>query len=498
MVNLQVTGNPASVATNPNVVLDPASTQQSAPTGPATPVGDVPNQFTPAPVMTTVAPMTPEVMTQAPSTVVATSDTARNEVGAAEKYLADQNASAATRVSTATTAPAPATQQQVQPKDNFKLIESIAADLSDAKVSKKALRDMSDQEASLATYKANMRKVQRQLDTLQKNMEARTAAQVEDIKSEYESIMEEQRMSNKAYERGVFTAGLVSGREMYAPDIQSGIMAQAVNYGISKLTDIQRKRSQLINEAYAAQDERNYQLLTAKMAQIRQTYTDERDTTLALRDEMREASRYEREMYDYQGKNLAPYVVSALTGNDEQDDETYLVMAKKANMPEAVLRSAVDSYKREREASLPASIQEYNYLRDNGMLPAGVKTFTQYQNYGKSSGSARTSKKGLITAQQAANAGLNWLKDVSLDEFISESTNYDGTFVEKPPAWFKQALVETGLESRPGSAIDVNAEWNKFKNTPGASKLITGYKPEDEEDTTFSLTDVATLKPEGQ
>lgn len=440
-----------------------------------TPVGN-------APAITPVPSTNPNVLTlnEVPkvnyddvqmSPVVATSQQARAEVNSANQYLNNQQQAAQQAVVPQTK---PQEQTQAQPKaDDFKIIESLAADLSDAKLNKKAVKDLSSAERSLAQYQANMKKVQRELESIQRNMDARTSQQIEDIKAEYAEIAEEQRIANQAYERGVFTAGLVSGREQYAPEIQEGLMAQAVSFGIKQLRSIQRERAKLINEAEAARDERNYQLLTAKMDMIRQSYRDELDTTLALKQEFRSAAEFEKNSYEYSAVNLAPYVNQVLTGTDADEDIFYNA-AKEAKIPEAVLRRAVDDYQSQQRQALPASVQEFMYLQENGMLPSGVNTYNSYLNWqaniGRSSGGGNKTKP--ITTQQAANAGLMFLEGVDQDEFIRESTDSKGQWLSDPPSWFRANLEEETQQSLTDSSV--NSAWQEFTSNPGANKLRTG------------------------
>lgn len=329
----------------------------------------------PAPV---VAPKAPTVVTSTP---------ARNETQAMVDYLASQftyeQKQAIERQQRADA------QKALDAQKKSPLYQTVSA-LADVNLNAKGAtvtpqEGMSAAEQARLQRDADMAAVSAELSRIQASMDARTATTIENIKQEYAQLDAEQRMANKAYEAGVTTAGFVSGRSQYAQEIQMGIVKAAVDDGINKLSKIQAKKAQLINEAEAARDERNYKLLSAKMDALRENAKDERDFALKLEQNVREAAREERNAVKENlanesriGEILAASVIGSLTGNATTDNAMIQSVATAQGISPLVLRSSIDAYKaqqaKDAKASLPAKALEYEYYKSQG----GKKTPDQY------------------------------------------------------------------------------------------------------------------------
>jgi hypothetical protein len=360
---------------------------------------------------TNVAHSTPATILSAPpimqtpttSGSVLTSNVARDNVNAANSYLTNVNTAAANNRTVAQTTPTTTTPTTTgkTTSDIYNTVSSIGADLSDAKLSKKAKKGMTSQEAAQALYKKQVRKITQQLTGLQSNMDARTSETIAGIGREYDALVQDQEAANYQYESGVTTAGFRSGLNQYASQIQGNILHNAMSEGIKKISNIQIARAKLINEAEAARDERNYKLLTAKMDALRQNYKDEQDATYRMQDEVRKVKEDERKDYEYKGTMVAPAILSELQNNPNLTLEEVLSQASQnSGVPASVLGKYVAEYQTEQNKQYDtADVKEFNFAVSRGEIPKN----SSFSSWLRSKASSSVSGKVSETASQAWN-----------------------------------------------------------------------------------------------
>lgn len=399
-------------------------------------------------------PTVPQPVQAKPAPTVVNSNVARTEADMNAQYLANN----------VTYEQAKAIEKQV--KDHMAAVEaskkqtplySTLSSLSNVNLNAKGDKvvqqeGMSAADVQRAQREADMRAIQGELDRVQQNMDARTATTIENIKQEYAQLEEEQRLANTAYESGVQTAGLVSGRSQYAPEIQQGIIKGAINEGISKLSKLQAKKAQLINEAEAARDERNYKLLSAKMDALRQATKDERDYALKLQDNVREAAKEQRDKIKFDTERIAVNIADYLTGNKANDNAILQQVSQQTGYAPAYILSAVENYKAQKMKDQPASVQEYLFAVNN----QGYKgTLLQYQSAKAAAGRAVT-----VNALSPSEATALGLPKSMVG--MNEQQVYQSLKSTTPPQWF--------IEIKP---TNTQEEWNKFKNEVPSSSGVS-------------------------
>lgn len=432
----------------------------------AVPLSSVPLNTAPAP--------TPPAPT---SGAVVTSQPARTAADQASQYLdiqkgidaarlkAEQIAAGIAKLQTKAQKPS---EQNVQ--DIYNTVGSIGVDLSPAQ--KVAIEGMSAAEAARSQYNAEVAKVSAQLSRLQSNMEARTAATVENIKQQYDSLIEEQKNANYAYQRGVTTAGYVSGRTQYAPELQAGIVKRAVDQGIGKISDLQAKRAQLINEAEAARDEQNFKLLTTKMGLLRQNYKDEQDAAQQTLENVRNAQKDQMETYDFYGNLYGTKIAQVISSTSNPLSRPQLV--EQASLETGIPEYVIDSYVTKNAASvaqsLPGDLAEYQAAINQGVIPANTSYYSFVQNYKYK---ADTGQKGDVVSQAEANAlGAPAIAGLSSDIILRTSVDQNGKVTDTPPNWFIQ-LVNSQLPNMsipPQTYID---KWNEYKKDKTFQNFLT-------------------------
>lgn len=328
--------------------------------------------------------------------------------------------------------------------------------------------------------RANYTKTISDLDALSARMDANSVALMDGIRKEYDSLINQQQELNRAYEGGTTSEGLVSGRARYAPILQAGIVTNVVQEGIGKIAELQSKKAKLLAEAQEARDNKQFQLLQEKMKAYRDSISEERmltqnlyENTLKASKEARENLEFEREQEQENAKTLAPSVASILTGDNDQDMQIIQSIATENGLNPNSLLGAVNEYSTSQSKSLPATLQEYEYMIRNGLFTG---TPLEYIKARAAAGRAPASPKGRVLSQQEAIAmGLPNLTGVSEEELRSSMVDGRGNVVENPPSWFIEALGEA--EQMNPTFEYAKERWNDVRNDPDVAKFLTGSKP---------------------
>ena len=117
---------------------------------------------------------------------------------------------------------------------------------------------------------------QADIEKLRASMDSRAQGLIDGITREYDALLKQQEVANRAYEGGVTTEGLRAGRARYAPVMQGALIKQAVDQGLGQLERLQNKKQQLIMQAQQAKDENDLKALNATMTMYRDTIKEER------------------------------------------------------------------------------------------------------------------------------------------------------------------------------------------------------------------------------
>jgi len=209
-----------------------------------------------------------------------------------------------------------------------------------------------------------------QLGELATQMDSRAASQVQSVIDQYAGLARRQEVANASYEGGVSTAGLSSGRNRYAPEIQAGVQSAAVASGIQALSDLQVKKQSLINEIEQARDTQKFKVLTEKVQQLKTLQKDERDAARQMKQDFYDEQKYMRENSIFQSERNAAYVASQLTGDPATDQKIYEDSATTLGISQSILVNAVDKYKQDAAKLYETpDVKEFNFAISRGDIP---------------------------------------------------------------------------------------------------------------------------------
>lgn len=293
-----------------------------------------------------------------------------------------------------------------------------------------------------------------QIETLQKTMDARSAAIIANITAEYDNLVKQQEIQNTAYQGGVTTEGIVSGRERYAPVMQAGIINSAISAGLQSISQIQAKKQGLILQAENARDEKNFKLLNKTMQNYRDTVKEERKIA---QDTYENALKASKEARDVAKQNM---------------DEQKVVISEARNTLNALITNfgGIDI-----ESLDPVSKQTITELATTAGMPLEIITGPSL----KEQTTENTLKQQRITNAIAA-AGLSirqatFAQSQEIDAQEAQRLNLPRSVVgmneakinadlklDTPPVWFIESKILQG-EVKDINSPDAIPLWQKFR-----------------------------------
>lgn len=147
-----------------------------------------------------------------------------------------------------------------------------------------------------------------------------------EIQRSFEIRRRQMEQLNRASLAGVTKAGIRSGRQRYASEIQTGILSAEEAAGIQRLNEIDAQERMLIAEAKMAATEKQFELLDKKYAAIKERQREKENMLLQLRqiaiqEEQRamDKMRFEREKQSWAREDAGTRLESLISGGFDID-----------------------------------------------------------------------------------------------------------------------------------------------------------------------------------
>jgi hypothetical protein len=150
---------------------------------------------------------------------------------------------------------------------------------------------------SNAKYDSDLKAINDKIDTYVSGswvMNPEQQQRINDIKIQFQDLIESQKQANSQYEAMVKMSGVSSGRSMYAPELALGEGKAAVDQGMRKVAQINAQMSTAIEQAKAAMKSDDLKALNDsynRIASLKKSAADEINATHALVREKTEAAR---------------------------------------------------------------------------------------------------------------------------------------------------------------------------------------------------------------
>ena len=125
-------------------------------------------------------------------------------------------------------------------------------------------------------------------------------AQVDYTKYQFDRLQQEQIVANKNYEGAMKQLGVVSGRDRFAPEIQTGLMQQVVADGITKIADIEAKAANTMATLRQGFQDSNYKLINDSYSALTNLLKQKSDTINQIAQNTKAAADFALNVHNQQ------------------------------------------------------------------------------------------------------------------------------------------------------------------------------------------------------
>lgn len=317
-----------------------------------------------------------------------------------------------------------------------------------------------------SSAEAEVKSMTSMFDNMSATLDANTNSLIAGIKNTFASRINQMKEINRAAEAGTETAGFVSGRARYAPEIQTAILSNVEREGVNRIMDLEAQEKQLIAEAQSASDGKKMELLFKKMNTLSDVHSSKMSAIADLNKEMIEMEKFNLQVAAEKrqqmkddiangatiAKNLASSLEASFTGDAEYDNALVMEAAQSYGIDPNFINQAIADSRAETQKALPSELREYDELVNRGQYKG---TFLQYQK-------AKTAANR-VASTPAGTKGLT-TDDVNRydlpKELIGKTPKgiIEDLSVSRIPEWFKVS------QARAGHSAD-QANWDIFRNS---------------------------------
>lgn len=189
--------------------------------------------------------------------------------------------------------------------------------------------------------------IENNLDDFATTMDENSKALIESIKAKYNVRRQQMEALNRRTLKGYTSAGIRSGRQRYAPEIQGGILSAQESAGISRLAQLDAEEQSLILQAKMASDEKQFEILQAKSENLIKIQEQKMQTILDLNslayqeeERMRARMTFDRQKSTWNKEDASTRLESMLTGGIDLNalsDEEYTKLETDLGLMEGTL-----------------------------------------------------------------------------------------------------------------------------------------------------------------
>lgn len=315
-----------------------------------------------------------------------------------------------------------------------------------------------------------------ELNSYKTGLDNQTQTMIDQITQKYAQRIADQTKINNGYLGSTRVAGIMSGRDRYASELNDQILSNEETAGLQRIRDLESERESLIAQAKQARDEKS-RTATVDLANKIEQNAKERKTAISelykqsldfqkLSLDKAKESRQQVADNITNSKNIADNIAGSLV---DQFDNLKLDKAGQDKMIEEYANSygvtpdfivnAIKDFRRQQTTALPAIIQEYNYMKDNyGYTGSPI----DYQKTKRDATRIATGASNPVITNAAA--GRYDLPEALIGK--SQREIILDTMTTKPPQWFVQSQLKAGHLKTGYSSGDVQSQWDTFRNSP--------------------------------
>lgn len=346
-------------------------------------------------------------------------------------------------------------------------------------------------------YQGEIDRLQRETDDLQKKymedfekmrqgqipLTEGQQLQLDTIKRQFDDVIQQQKVYNENYTQMTNRAGIVSGRNRYAPEVALGQIKKTVDDGVSRIAGLNLQALDTMFQVKQAMQQENWKQLDASYAKLDQfmqrrqkTFQDMQDKLLEQAEKVKAYNRQaEQDKINY-SKEVAPGLADGLTylksdGSIYQPTEDeILATARTSGIDANILRSNVqkqiskirEDQKKKADKELESLNKDKRDLLDSAAKNSAPQSVINAINKA-------------TTYAEAIQAGGDYLADASGDvgkyNFYAREERKAGRVPMSPNAFFdveanRKAKLQTASGLSPQVSSQVDALARSFDSHP--------------------------------
>lgn len=220
---------------------------------------------------------------------------------------------------------------------------------------------------------------------LKANLDADTLSQVTAIEQQFDALRTQQESANANATQSRMTA-LMNAGGRYAPANSSGVLLATTSYGIQKIHALDVQENMALAQARTAQQSGDMQLMTSAITMAEKARTDKQAAAAKVAATLQTATEKASQAALQASRDTAIGDLVAQGVTDPTDLLNYLnyhedgtqVGDFTADEVSKTLKAlTVDG----NASKLPADVQTFNYLKDNGYLPTEITSLPPSEQY---------------------------------------------------------------------------------------------------------------------
>lgn len=220
------------------------------------------------------------------------------------------------------------------------------------------------------------------IDSMKGQFDAMMNGQIAAIDTQFQQLTKKQEDINMRAEASTSQSLLMGGSSRYAQISSSGIVQGQASYGLGLIADLQSKKNQAIAAAQQAQRDGDFKFMEKSLNLAQDVSKQQQTAAQKLSDVLVKANDDIRTQERESSRDSAiGMLIGGGVSNPAEVLKTLNDNGFKATADEVSKSMKALTVDQTSAAKLPQDLETFNYLKKNGMLPAGINGLPESQQY---------------------------------------------------------------------------------------------------------------------
>lgn len=312
------------------------------------------------------------------------------------------------------------------------------------------------------TQDPELKIVNDQIASMKTQFDNTSRAMIDNIKAQFESLRKQQTDVNTRSQASLDQSLLMSGSARYAPISSTGQTSAMMSYGLQQIADLNTKEQNAVLQAQQAMDAGDMKFMDASISLAMEARKEKQATAQKLSESLVKANKEIADINKLQKRDTEIANLVSLGTTDPGDILKQLTKSGITATSKDVADVLKDLTVEGKTDDLKTDVGSFNYLKSNGLLPSGITSLPEGQQY-----------MAYLNMQKLANSGK-----------LNEAGKYVGAGT-------------SGIITGKGAVNAAQEEVIRFRLTGRLMKSLFGGNPSDSE-RAYVVNQVATMRAQGK